>query len=351
MKLQTRARSREISLGKIKIGGRNKISVQTMLQEELSTPLACIKKIKELECVHCDIVRVAVRNDSEIKYVKDILKETDLPIVADIQFKGEHAIEAIQAGFNGVRINPGYLSEEKLIKEIIEKAKEYNTCVRVGFNSGSFPKNILKGKEREGSLLHSVKKWDEFFLENEFLNYKYSIKSSNTLETISLNREVAKITEAPLHLGVTEASDLMRSTIRSSIAFYDLLKDSIGDTIRVSITGDPCGEVLAGREILRVMGLNNESINLISCPTCSRCACDIEKIIYDLNPLLSCINLPYTVAVMGCAVNGPGEAKEADLGIAAISVDRFALFRKGKRIKNIDAKDAVKILVSEIKNL
>lgn len=345
MKLQIKRRlTKEIRLGKLKIGLKNKIAIQTMLVHGLDNPKACIKKINELETTGCDLVRIAVRNSQEIINIKNILKETKLPLVADIQFKWEHAIQAINAGFHGIRINPGYISDVACAKTIIAQAAEKDVAIRLGFNSGSLP----KGADSFKGIIKSLEKWLKIFKGENFNNFKISLKSSSTVETIQLNEELTKYTDAPIHLGVTEAGTITTSAIRSGIAFSNLLFKGIGDTIRVSITGDPLQEVIVAKEILRSMGLRNEGVNIISCPTCSRTSSNLLKISNEITLSTAGIKKNITIAIMGCAVNGPGEASKAHFGVAGISKGRFSFFKKGRRVKNIDAGEVVKLILSEI---
>lgn len=348
---------RELSLGSITLGGAHPIAVQTMLQDGLQDTASCIEKIHYLKKIGCDIVRLAVRDSREIGSVKSILQEIDVPLVADIQFKMEHALEAIREGFHGIRINPGYLRERDKILEILDLAGSHHTAIRIGYNSGSLPadvtKRIQKGMDPVQSIMISVQDWEALFDQIGFTNYKYSLKSSQPLETLVLNRELSKITKAPIHLGVTEAGTLLRSAVRSSFVMGTLLSEGIGDTIRVSITGGPEEEIQVAREILRCVEIDKRGINIVSCPTCSRCQVELQNIVDELAMKTMHIHNPITVAIMGCAVNGPGEAKHADLGIAGFTHDlkaRFALFKKGQRIENIDASDAVTVLLREIEN-
>jgi len=353
MTLQIKKRkSREISIGGVKIGGENPIVIQTMLTEFLSDKHGCIKKINELAVSGCDIVRIAVRNSKEISGAKEILQDVSIAVIADIQFKHEHAIEAIDEGFHGIRINPGYIRNKEKALKVIDLAADRGSVIRIGFNSGSLSPDILnsikQGKSRVDSIMDVVRKWIRLFESVEFLNFKISIKSSLTSEMIALNRALSIETDAPIHLGVTEAGDLMRSSVRSSIALSTLLREGIGDTIRVSITGDPVKEVMVAEEILRTLGLYNRGINIISCPTCSRCCVPLEKIVDEVSIKTLHVKMPLNVAIMGCEVNGPGEARNADLGIAGDASGKFSLFVRGRRCRSVNVEAAVGELVKEI---
>jgi len=345
-------KTRPIFLGKMQIGGGAPIRVQSMTTTHPTDIEKTLRQIKKLEEVGCEIIRIAVPDKKAVEAIPLIKKQINIPLIADIHFDYKLAIESIKKGADGIRINPGNIGGEKKLKKVIDIAKEYQVAVRIGVNSGSLEKDILKQYKSPtpeamvASALRSIS-----FLEKwGFYNFKVSLKSSNVLHTISAYRLLAEKVDYPFHIGVTEAGPPLRSAVKSAIALGILLMEGIGETIRVSVTGDPVIEVQIAYEILRSLGLRKYGIDLISCPTCGRCEIDLISLVSEVERQLSWVKEPIKVAVMGCVVNGPGEAKEADIGIAG-GKGVGILFKKGKVIKKIKEELLVTTLVEEIKKM
>jgi len=345
-----RRKTRQISVGGVKIGGGAPIVVQSMTTTHPRDIEATINQIRRLEEVGCHIVRIAIPDESAISAIPSIKREISIPLIADVHFDYRLAIDAIRAGADGLRINPGNIGSEKKIKKIVDMAKEYNTAIRIGVNSGSLEREILKkyGNPRPEAMVESALKTIKFLEKLNFYNFKISLKSSSVLDTISAYRLLSKMVDYPLHLGVTEAGPPLRSAVKSAIALGTLLQEGIGDTIRVSVTGDPTIEVRIAYEILRSLNLCKFGIDLISCPTCGRCEINLIKLVEEVEDGLKTIKAPLKVAVMGCVVNGPGEAREADIGIAG-GKGVGILFKKGKVIKKIKEGQLAKVLIEEVK--
>ena len=356
-----RRKTRQISVGKVKIGGNAKVSVQSMTKTDTRDVKATVAQIKKLEKSRCEIVRVAVKDEDAATCIKDIKSQISIPLIADIHFDYKLALKSIEQGADGIRINPGNIGGSEKVKEIIRACREKGISIRVGVNSGSIEKKILEkyGKPSAEAMVESALKHLEIFEEEDFYDIKVSLKASDVLRTINAYRLFAKKADKlssgknggyPLHLGVTEAGTVFTGVIKSSIGIGILLNEGIGDTIRVSLTGDPVDEVRAGYAILRSLELREEGLDLISCPTCGRCQIDVEKIAEEVEERLSHIKAPLRVAVMGCIVNGPGEAKDAHVGIAG-GTGEGLLFKEGKIIKKLEEKDLVDAIVDEVEKL
>ncbi len=345
----SRRKTRQICVGNVNIGGDAPIVVQSMTTTHPKDIEATINQIRSLEDVGCEIVRIAIPDESAIKAISVIKKEIKIPLIADIHFDYRLAIDAIKAGADGTRINPGNIGKRG-IKAIVEVAKDYNVALRIGINSGSLEKVFLKkyGGPRPEAMVESALKAIHFVEKLNFYNFKISLKSSSVLDTISAYHLLSKEVDYPFHLGVTEAGPPLRSAVKSAIALGTLLQEGIGDTIRVSVTGDPSIEIKIAYEILRSLGLCKMGIDLISCPTCGRCQINLIKLVEEIEDGLKTIKAPLKVAVMGCIVNGPGEAKEADIGIAG-GKGVGILFKKGKVIKKIKEGQLAKVLIEEVK--
>ena len=344
---------KEIFIGNVGIGGDHPVSVQSMTSTKTGDSTATLAQIKELYFAGCDIVRVSVPEKNVIDSFKRIVEESPLPVIADIHFSTSLAIESIIAGAKGLRINPGNIGSRDKLKSIIDTASIYGIPIRIGVNSGSIEKKYFnKNRSKAEMMVNSIMDKVEMFEELGFTNIKLSLKSSNVKETIEANRIIDKKCNYPIHLGVTEAGTLYSGTIKSSIGIGSLLADGIGNTIRVSLTDDPVKEVKVAREILKVLGLRDEGVELISCPTCSRVSVDLISIVKNFEKRIEeeKISKNIKVAIMGCEVNGPGEAKDADIGIA-FSQKKGFIFRKGKRIKETDPKNAISTLIDIIKNM
>jgi len=346
-----RKKTRQVKVGDKYIGGNSPISVQSMTNTYTTDIEKTVRQIKSLEEAGCDIVRVAVPNREAAMAIKEIKKSISIPLVADIHFDYRLAIMSIENGADKIRINPGNIGGEDKIRQVVKAAKERNIPIRIGVNSGSVEKDIIEkygGVTPEGmveSALRHIRILEKF----NFNNIVISIKASNVPMTIKAYRLVSEKTDYPLHLGVTEAGTFYRGTIKSAVAIGCLLAEGIGDTIRVSLTGDPVEEVKAGREILKALEIEKKGVEIISCPTCGRCRIDLISIANALEEKLKHCDKNIKIAVMGCAVNGPGEAKEADIGIAGGHGEAL-LFKKGQIVRKIPQERIIEELMNEIEN-
>jgi len=331
------------------IGGNNPILVQSMLKLPPTDYKSIIDEINNLEMVGCDIIRGTIPDMEAAKVIPKIIKNTNIPFVADIHFDYKVAIEAIKNGVHKVRINPGNIGGKERVREVVKALKDYNIPVRIGVNSGSLEKDLLEKYKHPTpeALVESAYRSISYFNEFDYDNIVLSIKSSDVSTTIDANRLFREKYSYPLHLGVTEAGAELGGIIRSSIGLGSLLKDGIGDTIRVSLTGKSTDEVMVGREILISLGLLNEGVRIVSCPTCGRCKTDTLKIVKEIKEKTIHIKEPITVAVMGCAVNGPGEAKEADMGVAC-GDGNAVFFEKGEKVKSIKSEEIASFILERI---
>lgn len=343
--------SKEIKVGTLTIGDNAPISIQSMTTTKTSDVQATAAQIKELEQAGCEIIRVAVPDRESALAISEIKKRIKIPIVADIHFDWRLAIAAIEAGADKIRINPGNIGNEAKVAAIIEKAREKKIPVRIGVNAGSLHKKY--GAKREENLaqalVESALEYIDFCEKLNFYDLVISVKSSSVLTTIKAYRSIAKKIDYPLHLGITEAGTITSGTVKSAIGLGILLYEGIGDTIRVSLTANPINEVLVAKEILKTLNLIKGPI-LISCPTCGRCEVNLIPIAEEVERALLRYNSPITVAVMGCIVNGPGEAREADIGIAC-GKGSGILFARGKAIKKVPEKELIKALLAEIEKV
>lgn len=341
--------SREVSVGNVKIGGNNPISVQSMTTTDTRDAKSTIAQIKKLEAVGCDIVRVAVPDMEAAKNIGKIKAGVNIPIIADIHFDYKLALEAIEQGVDGVRINPGNIGSIEKVKAVVEKCKERNLKIRIGVNGGSLEKDLLSkyGSATAEALVESALGHVKILEDLGFYNIVISLKSSDIYKTIEAYELISKKVDYPLHIGITESGSVKKGTIKSSIGVGALLLKGIGDTMRISLTGDPTEEVIVGKEILRSLGLLNDKIKVISCPTCGRCNIDLISTVNEVEGKINDINKNITVAIMGCAVNGPGEAREADIGIAGGKGEGL-LFKKGEIIRKIKGDRLVEELLEEI---
>lgn len=341
--------SKEVNVGRVKIGGNNPISIQSMTNTDTRDAKATIEQIKKLEEVGCDVVRVAVPDMEAAKNIGEIKSNVNIPVIADIHFDYRLALEAIDKGVDGVRINPGNIGNIDRVKMVVNKCKENNLKIRIGVNGGSLEKDLLEkyGSATAEALVESALRHVKILEDLEFYNIVISLKSSDIYKTIDAYELVSKKVDYPLHIGITESGSVKKGTIKSSIGVGALLLKGIGDTIRISLTGDPTEEVIVGKEILRSLDLLNDKIKVVSCPTCGRCNIDLISVVNEVEGKISKIDKDITVAIMGCAVNGPGEAKEADIGIAGGKGEGL-LFKKGEIVRKIKGDNLVEELLSEI---
>ena len=345
-----RRSSKELSIGKVKIGGSNKIAVQSMLNIPPENIKQNVLQAKELKNAGCDILRIAVPDNDALKTLSRIKEKVDIPLVADIHFDYKLAIESIKAGADKIRINPGNIGSEEKIEAVVKACFNKNIPIRIGVNSGSIEKDILKKYSHPTaeamceSAMYNVRLLEKF----GFNDVAISVKSSSVTQTIDAYRLVAKECDYPLHIGVTEAGTNGVGIVKSSIGIGSLLADGIGDTIRVSLTNNPIDEVITGINILKALDLNTECVTFVSCPTCGRTKINLIKIANEAEQLLKNVKKNIKVAIMGCAVNGPGEAREADIGIAG--ADGYGvIFKKGKIIKKVSEENLLQELMKEIK--
>ncbi len=343
--------SRQIKIGDVRIGGGAPISVQSMTKTDTRDIKATIKQIKALQEAGCDIVRLAVPDMDSAKALGKIKKNVDIPIVSDIHFDYKLALEAINQGVDGMRINPGNIGAKYRIKAVVDAVKERGIPIRIGVNSGSLDKEILKkyGSPTAEALADSAIKHVKILEDLDFFDIKISVKSTDVMKMIRAYRIIADRTNYPLHLGVTEAGTYRLGSIKSSIGIGTLLSEGIGDTIRVSLTGELVEEIVVGLEILRSLGLRKMGIELIACPGCGRLEIDLMKLVTDVEERIKDLELPrpIKVAILGCVVNGPGEASEADIGIAG-GKGKGMLYKEGKLVRSFNEHQIVDELVKEL---
>lgn len=344
-----RTQTKQIVVGNVKIGGQNKVVIQSMTNTKTKDIKSTVKQIKLLEKEGCEIIRVACLDIEDAKAIKEIKKQISIPIVADIHFDYKIALEAINNGVNKIRINPGNIGDKEKVKKVVEACKQKNIPIRIGVNAGSLEKDLLEkyGKPTAEAMLESAKRHIKILEELEFYDIAISLKASNLDLCIQAYEKASKEFNYPLHLGITEAGTEFGGTIKSSIGLGILLKQGIGDTIRVSLSEDPVKEIKVAKEILKNCNLYSGVPTLVACPTCGRTQIDLIPIAKEMEEFLQNINLDITVAVMGCAVNGPGEAKEADIGIAG-GIKEGLLFKKGKIIKKVKEEYLIQTLKEEI---
>lgn len=342
--------TRVVRIGGIEIGGGRPIAVQSMTNTKTEDVDATIEQIQGLEEVGCEIVRVAVPTTEAIEAIPQIKKEINIPLIADIHFHWEYAIGALEAGADKIRINPGNIGKLEYVAEIIEKAKEKGAAIRIGVNSGSLHPKYNKERDAAVALVKSCIEYVKFCEEMDFRDIVLSVKSSSVVDSIKAYRMLANETSYPLHLGITESGSLMSGTVKSSVGLGVLLADGIGDTMRVSLSADPMHEIHVAFQILRALGLRSYGPEIISCPTCGRCDIDVIPVVDEIEKRLMKVRSPLKVAIMGCVVNGPGEARDADIGIAGGKKEGI-LFKEGKAVRRIPAKDMVEELMVEIEYL
>lgn len=340
-------KSKEIKIGNLYIGGDNPIIIQSMTNTPTKDAKATIKQILELEAEGCQLVRVTVNTEEAANAIKEIKKNIHIPLVADIHFDYTLAIKAIENGIDKLRINPGNIGDDEKIKAVVEKAKEYNIPIRIGVNSGSIENKILEkyGKPTADGMVESAMYHVGLLEKFGFYDIVISLKASNVEMMIEAYRKIAKLVNYPLHLGVTEAGTAFQGTVKSAIGIGSLLIDGIGDTIRVSLTENPVEEIKVAKEILKVLGIR-KGVEIISCPTCGRTEIDLIGLAKKIEKEFGNIEKNIKIAVMGCVVNGPGEAKEADYGVAG-GKGVGLLFKKGKIIKKVKEEE----IISELRTL
>ncbi|MEG1255189.1 flavodoxin-dependent (E)-4-hydroxy-3-methylbut-2-enyl-diphosphate synthase [Clostridium sp.] len=347
-----RRETRKVKVGDIYIGGDSKISVQSMTNTDTRDVKATVNQIKQLQECGCDIVRCAVPDMEAAEAIKEIVKQINIPLVADIHFDYRLALKAMENGISKLRINPGNIGDISRVEMVAKMAREKNIPIRIGVNSGSLEKEILSkyGKVCSEALAESALNHVKILEAVNFEDIIISIKSSDVVQMIDAYNIVSEKTNYPLHIGVTEAGTIWRGSIKSSVGIGALLAQGIGDTLRVSLTGDVREEVKVGKEILKSLGLINNGIKFVSCPTCGRTQINLIKIAEEAEERLGHIDKDIKVAIMGCIVNGPGEAREADVGIAGGNGEGL-IFRKGEILRKVKEENLLDELIKEIENL
>tara|TARA_X000001036_G_scaffold304895_1_gene283840 strand:+ start:3748 stop:4839 length:1092 start_codon:yes stop_codon:yes gene_type:complete len=326
-----RRKTKKINVGKVAVGGDAPITVQSMTNTLTSDVKGTISQIRSLEEAGADIVRVSCPDEESTKSLKEIIKQVNVPIVADIHFHYKRAIEAAKMGASCLRINPGNIGSNERVSEIIKAAKDNNCSLRIGVNAGSLEKNLLE-KYKEPcpeALVESAQNNIKLLEDNDFFNFKISVKSSDIFLTVKAYKKLSEICDYPLHLGVTEAGGLFTGSIKSSIGIGQLLMEGIGDTIRVSLSSDPIDEIKAGYEILKSLGIRSRGVNIISCPSCARQAFPVIETVKKLEEKLSHIKEPISLSIIGCVVNGPGEAAQTEIGLTGGGQDNNLLYLSG----------------------
>ena len=326
-----RKKTRKITVGNVNVGGDSQISVQSMTNTLTTDIKKTINQINSLKEAGADIVRVSCPDEDSTKALKEIVKEVSVPIVADIHFHYKRAIEAAKMGASCLRINPGNIGNSERILEVVKAAKDYNCSIRIGVNAGSLDKSLLE-KYKEPcpeALVESAEYNIKLFEDNDFFNFKISVKSSDIFLTVKSYRKLSEICNYPLHLGVTEAGGLVTGSIKSSIGIGQLLMEGIGDTIRVSLSSDPIDEIKAGYEILKSLSIRSRGVNIISCPSCARQAFPVIETVKILEKKLAHIKKPINLSIIGCVVNGPGEAAQTDIGLTGGGQDNNLMYLSG----------------------
>ena len=342
--------TKEIKVGNVKVGGNAPISVQSMTNTLTTDIKGTINQIHLLTDAGADIVRVSCPDEESTRALKEIIKEVSVPIVADIHFHYKRAIEAAEMGASCLRINPGNIGDQQRILEVIKAAKNNNCSIRIGVNAGSLEKNLLE-KYKEPcpeALVESAQHNIKVLEDNDFFNFKISVKSSDIFLTVKAYQTLSKICDYPLHLGVTEAGGLFTGSIKSSIGIGQLLMNGIGDTIRVSLSSDPIDEVKAGYEILKSLGIRSRGVNIISCPSCARQAFPVIETVKILEKKLSHIKKPISLSIIGCVVNGPGEAAQTEIGLTGGGQDNNLLYLSGVPHSKVPSSEIIEQIVKMV---
>jgi (E)-4-hydroxy-3-methylbut-2-enyl-diphosphate synthase len=343
-----RRKTRGINVGGVKIGNGNPVVVQSMLKTDPQNFQATADQLRDLKKVGCEIVRIALPQENTCKIIPFLKSEVDMPIIGDIHFNHGIALKAMELGIDGIRINPGTINNARKMKEVAIAAKERNIPVRIGINIGSLEKKILKKypEPNADAMVESALSCIKLFEDQGHTALKVSLKASDTLQTLRAYQQFSRVSDYPLHIGITEAGPVFSGVIKSSVGIGILLSEGIGDTIRVSLTGNPIHEVAAAYHILRSLGIRKRGINIISCPTCGRCRTNLREIVEEFEKETDHIEKYLDVAIMGCEVNGPGEARDADVGIA-FGAQKAVLFSKGSPKKTSIPKELAKTLLLE----
>ena len=345
-----RKKTKVINVGNVKVGGDNPISVQSMTNTLTTDISATIEQINKIHEEGADLVRVSCPDEDSSKALKEITKNVQIPVIADIHFHYKRAIEAAENGAKCLRINPGNIGDKNKIHEVLSAAKNNDCSIRIGVNAGSLEKDILE-KYKEPcpeALVESAKRNIKILEDQDFFDFKISVKSSDVFLSIAAYRQLSDATDYPLHLGITEAGSFVSGSVKSSIGLGSLLLDGIGDTLRVSLSDDPVKEVKIGNEILKSLGLRNRGVKIISCPSCARQAFQVIDTVKILEEKLSHIKTPITLSIIGCVVNGPGEAALTDIGITGGGKGNNMLYLSGMQSKKVSTNDIVNKVVAEV---
>ncbi len=350
--MYTRSKTRTVRIGNVVIGGENPIAIQSMCNTDTRDIMSTANQINTLTKAGCELVRVAVPDMEAARAIGEIKKRISIPLVADIHFDYRLAIESMVQGIDKIRINPGNIGSEDRVKAVADMAKEKGIPIRIGVNSGSLEKDILLkfGKVTPEAMVESALRHIKMLEKYNFRDIVVSIKSSSVLFSLEAYKLMSQAADYPLHVGITEAGTVYSGTIKSAVGIGAILSEGIGDTIRVSLTGDPVEEIKAAKEILKSLDLRSFGVNFISCPTCGRTQIDLVKIAEEVEKRCAGIDKNIKVAVMGCAVNGPGEAREADIGIAGGKGEGL-IFKKGQIIKKVPEEELISSLMEEIEKL
>jgi len=342
-----RRKSRQIMVGNVPVGGDAPISVQSMTNTLTSDPVATIKQIHAIEEAGADMVRVSCPDEASTKALKEIVRETTVPIIADIHFHYRRGIEAAEAGASCLRINPGNIGSADRVKEVVKAAVDHNCSMRIGVNAGSLEKELLEkyGEPCPEAMVESALNHARILEENDFQNYKISVKASDVFLSVAAYQGLAEVGDFPLHLGITEAGGFTAGSVKSSIGLGMLLWSGIGDTLRVSLSADPVEEVKVGYEILKSLGLRHRGVTIISCPSCARQAFPVIKTVEKLEERLEHISTPMTLSIIGCVVNGPGEARETDIGLTGGGKGNHMVYLSGVTDHKIDTDGMVEHIV------
>ncbi len=347
-----RRQSRKVTCGSVEIGGNAPISIQSMTKTDTRDVKATVAQIHRLESAGCQITRSAVPDMEAAKALKDIKRQINIPLVADIHFDYRLALQAIDSGVDKLRINPGNIGSKARVAEVVKAAKQAGIPIRIGVNGGSLEKSLLDkyGGPTPDALVESAMGHVQILEDLDFHDMILAVKVSDVLTTIEAYQKLAQVTDYPFHIGVTEAGTLQGGTIKSAIGIGSLLLSGIGDTLRVSLTGDPVEEIKVAKEILKVLGLRTSGINLISCPTCGRCQVGMIDVANAIEKRVANLETQATVAIMGCAVNGPGEARHADLGVACGKGEAL-IFSKGEILRKVKEDEIIDELMKELEGM
>jgi (E)-4-hydroxy-3-methylbut-2-enyl-diphosphate synthase len=349
--MEPRKKTKTIHVGRVPVGGKNPIAVQSMTKTDTADIKSTVKQIRSLESAGCEIIRLAVPDMNAAKALGKITKSVNIPVIADIHFDWRLALEAVRQGVNGLRINPGNIGAKWKVEEVVNAARDNRIPIRIGVNAGSLEKELLRkyGHPKPEALVESAGRHLQILEGLNFTNIKVSLKASDVMKTVDAYRLFSDKYDYPLHIGISEAGPPSVGIIKSSVGLGILLSEGIGDTIRVSLTAPPGEEVRVAYAILGSLGLRKRGVDIISCPTCGRCRINLRQLAARVEKRVRHLDKPITIAVMGCVVNGPGEAREADFGIAG-SKGRGIVFKKGKIVKTVDEEELLDALFEEIES-